>query len=325
MTFTPWENSLECRPALLSTALSAAAKAGREIMEVYQTSFDVDYKLDRSPVTDADRRAHEAIAKVLAVSGLPILSEEGKDIPFEKRRSWKNFWMVDPLDGTKEFINRNGEFTVNIALVEDGIPVLGVVFAPERDIVYFGIQGHGAYKVEKAFDFFRKADFLEAGPGPAAVLPGGNQVFNRMVGKESPAERAEKTAANEARLNALIEGSGSRLPIFPQGPERYTIVGSRSHGGREMEEYIGQIRRKYGDVVFLPAGSSLKICLVAEGSADLYPRLGTTMEWDTAAGHAVAVAAGAIVHEFDKDKPLLYNKADLRNPWFRVERKNSGS
>ncbi len=283
-------------------------------MDIYKTDFDVAYKHDKSPVTNADRRANEAIEQALSVSGLPLLSEEGKNIPYERRSCWDKFWLVDPLDGTKEFINRNGEFTVNIALIEKGVPDLGVVVAPAKDVAYFGIVGQGAYRLDNAISFFQKTGFWkESETGLQEDDP---------ASFASPATNGRSVKQRPyLGLWKLFLDAANKLPLVSAEPDKYTVVGSRSHGGRELDNYIEALKRKYGQVVFRPAGSSLKICLVAEGSADQYPRLGTTMEWDTAAGHAVARAAGARVYQFDRNKPLCYNKIDLRNPWFKVERR----
>ncbi len=272
---------------MLLLALKASIVAGRKIMEVYRTELDINYKADNSPITIADENAHKSIEESLKHSGLPILSEEGKDIPYSVRSSWEMFWLVDPIDGTKEFISRNGEFTVNIALICNGQPELGVVFAPALDLVYFGLMFHGAYKMEEAFSFFT------------------DEILDELNGDSWE----------------LVSKSASRLPTMPEGPDGYTIVGSRSHGGRDLEDYLDLMRRCHGEVKFRPAGSSIKICLVAEGTAHQYPRLGPTMEWDTAAGHAIAAAAGAGLYEYQSDKSLVYNKKDLHNPWFIVERR----
>ncbi len=319
MVFSGEKEKVELRQGQLLLALRAAAEAGRKIMDIYRTDFNVAYKDDKSPVTDADRRANEAIEKLLPVSGLPILSEEGKDIPFEKRRRWKMFWLVDPLDGTKEFISRNGEFTVNIALIVNAVPELGVVFAPAKDVAYFGIAGQGAYRLDDAFSFFLRAGFMAGSETGSRAKTAKGHLADEPV-KESAVERWP-----DHGLWKLLLASAVKLPLVPEGPGRYTVVGSRSHGGSELEKYIETLRAEHGEVVFRPAGSSLKICLVAEGSAHQYPRLGTTMEWDTAAGHAVALASGAGVCVFGRDTALAYNKSDLRNPWFMVERKREGN
>jgi len=236
-----------------------ARAAGEAILERYEGPIAVARKADRSPLTEADRAAHAVILEGLeaAFPGVPILSEEGRGIPYGERRRWERFWLVDPLDGTKEFIRRNGEFTVNIALVERGEPVAGVIYVPVRRVLYGGIRGQGAWR--------------EEAPGEAVPIR-------------------------------------ARVPDPEAG---LTVVVSRSHPSRETETYLAGlpvVRR-------IPAGSSLKFCAVAEGRADLYPRLGPTMEWDTAAGQAVLEAAGGRVEDLE-GRPLRYNKPDLRNPHF---------
>ena len=236
-----------------------ARDAGSAIMEIYAGEFDVELKGDNSPLTCADRASHQVIVEGLqeATPGIPILSEEGRDIPYAERAAWPLFWLVDPLDGTKEFIKRNGEFTVNIALVEDGRVTAGVVYVPAQDTMYFGRLGTGAWKIE------------------------GNQV---------PVKISVRAADESLGL---------------------TVVMSRSHPSPELAEYLRGIKVAEA----MPVGSSLKLCVVAEGKADLYPRLGPTMEWDTAAGHAVVEAAGGAVTQVD-GAPLRYNKENLLNPYF---------
>lgn len=266
-------------------AIDAAVKAGEAIMEVYQSDFAVEAKEDRSPLTLADKRAHDIIKADLAELGIPFISEEGKSIPYETRKGWPTLWIVDPLDGTKEFIKRNGEFTVNIALIDGQRPVMGVVYAPVLQWLFFASTQIGAYKL---------TDVQPGTFGP------------------------EENGKAEDRLLQLIQGS-AKLPV-EQSRQIYTIVGSRSHGTPELEAFVEAKRKEKGDVKFIAAGSSLKICLVAEGAADIYPRLGPTMEWDTAAGQAVAVCAGAKFYIYEKNRALRYNKESLLNPWFVVER-----
>ena len=271
--------------SFLAASLAAALEAGEAIREVYRTDFQVAYKQDHSPLTLADRSAHDIIVKHLSESGIPILSEEGRAVPFQERNTWKQLWIVDPLDGTKEFVNRNGEFTVNIALVREGTPVMGVVYAPDRNLLYFAMQNLGAYKISD----------------PEAI-------GEYRQGRKSDAES----------LRNILK-TADKLPLARRDNQPYTIVGSRSHATPELEKFIAEKRNALGNVDFIPAGSSLKICLVAEGRADIYPRLGPTMEWDTAAGHAVAIHSGARIHEYESGNPLVYNKETLLNPWFIVE------
>ena len=268
------------------TAVRAALKAGQAIIEIYNTDFEVETKSDESPLTLADRQSHEIIKSMLMDYRLPMISEEGRDIPFQQRQSWERLWIVDPLDGTKEFVKRNGEFTVNIALIENGKPVLGVVFAPIPRSLYFASRNLGSYKIdcpsETWLDIFTKG-------APEEVL-------------------------------GILLSSARRLPFNKKNPSRYTIVGSRSHASSELVEFVERMKQEKGQVDFIQAGSSLKICLVAEGGADIYPRLGPTMEWDTAAGHAVALFAGAKIFDYKTNEELGYNKPNLLNPWFIVER-----
>jgi len=268
---------------LLAAAIEAALAAGREILAVYEGPIAVELKDDRSPLTEADRRAHRTIAGVLAATGLPLVSEEGRALPAAERRSWERYWLVDPLDGTKEFVRRNGEFTVNIALMERtgeptgaaGVadPIGGVVYAPVKDLLYFAWRGGGAWRDERA-------------------------------------------SAPRTSLAARASAS-RRLPLALER-EVYTVVASRSHTSAETEAFIRAAEREHGRVELASLGSALKICLVAEGSADVYPRFAPTMEWDTAAGHAVALEAGRTLVDPRDGAPLRYNKADLTNPWFLV-------
>jgi 3'(2'), 5'-bisphosphate nucleotidase len=268
---------------LVTAAIDAALAAGRAILEVYAGPIAVERKDDQSPLTEADRRAHRAIAGVLAATGLPVLSEEGRALPADERRRWDRYWLVDPLDGTKEFVRRNGEFTVNIALMERvaepegpggvAVPVAGVLYAPVKHRLYFSWRGEGAFRQDEA-----------AAPGVAAA----------------------------ARVAAA-----RRLPLATSRAA-YTIVASRSHSSPETEAYIRQAEREHGRVELASLGSALKICLVAEGAADVYPRFAPTMEWDTAAGHAIALEAGRDLVDPRTGASLRYNKLDLVNPWFVV-------
>jgi 3'(2'), 5'-bisphosphate nucleotidase len=282
-------NTVDLKTYILRS-IQAAIAAGNAVNEVYHSEdFGVEYKPDQSPLTLADQKSHDIIVNGLREFDIPILSEEGKDTPYAQRKDWKRFWVVDPLDGTKEFIKRNGEFTVNIALVENSRPVLGTIFVPDSNTLYFAGRNFGAYKLQD---------------GPFAELP------------ETRVESKEET---QTLLDQII-GQSSRLPIENQQRPSLTIVGSRSHKTAELEAYVGEKRKTHGEVEFISAGSSLKICLVAEGRADVYPRLGPTMEWDTAAGQAIAEHAGARVYQYNTSKPLIYNKEDLHNPWFIVQR-----
>jgi 3'(2'), 5'-bisphosphate nucleotidase len=249
----------------LPRLIEIAKKAGEEILAVYGTSFSVLEKADRSPLTQADRRSHEIIAQALAMlDDLPVLSEEGKSIPYSVRKAWTRFWLVDPLDGTKEFVNRNGEFTVNIALIENGSPVLAVIYVPVSGVLYHAEKGRGARRIKG---------------GVTTALP-------------------------------IAAGSG-----------HLRIVGSRSHASAEFTEYAARLKARYPESDFVSAGSSLKFCLVAEGTADVYPRLGPTMEWDTAAGQLIVEEAGGSVEEAGTRATLAYNKSNLLNPHFIAYRR----
>ena len=280
----------------LLTALSAASTAGSAIIEIYELNFDVQYKDDRSPLTQADSRSHEIIVRKLSDgkdNPLPILSEEGRDIPFKQRKQWEYFWLVDPLDGTKEFIKRNDEFTVNLALIHKSRPVLGVVYVPVKNCFYYGAEGLGSYRLDN------------------------NDGLEKTTNRKSENEQYEL-------LNTILERS-IRLPISDKqsaaGDSKLTIIGSRSHPSKELAEFVASMRQQYRQVEFISAGSSLKLCLVAEGRADIYPRLGPTMEWDTAAGQAVVEQARGSVLDAGTDEPLRYNKENLLNPWFIVRKK----
>lgn len=264
----------------LSIAIRAALAAGRDIMEIYtdpSQDFGIERKADNSPLTLADKAAHRRIVDMLSETGLPILSEEGKHADYAMRSQWVAFWMVDPLDGTKEFIKRNGEFTVNIALILDSHPHIGVVYVPAQRRLYFGDPLLGAYRVDDISEW-----------------------------------------SEEERLPNLLQ-SAHRLPLPQPEGRPFTIVASRSHITPETEQYIDEARQEHGEVNLLSCGSSLKLCAVAEGSADAYPRYAPTMEWDTAAGHAVVACSGKWVFQAGTDHPLEYNKEDLHNPWFLVK------
>lgn len=251
----------------------ASINAGAKILEVYANTIEVNYKEDQSPLTLADHLAHNAIVDVLASSGFPILSEEGNHYSYDVRSKWNTYWLIDPLDGTKEFIKRNGEFTVNIALIHDGRPIWGVVYAPVLRTIYWGGQDSGSIKAENV----------------------------------SQNDSLEDLEARAVRIRAVGEASP------------YVIVGSRSHSSRETEKFVEETKREKGEIEFVSMGSSLKICLVAEGKAQIYPRFAPTMEWDTAAGHAVAVGAGCRIFEPETYEDLKYNKENLLNPWFIVK------
>jgi len=245
----------------LLLAIKAAKAAGEKILDIYNQDFEVKFKKDKSPLTLADQKANEIIESYLINSKIPILSEEGNQQEYEQRKNWDMLWIVDPLDGTKEFVKKNGEFTVNISLVEKGIPIIGVIFAPVKGILYYG-----SYK-----GVFREIN--------------------------------EKTI---------------QLPIKNKSQILY-VVASRSHNTKETDEYFEKLKKEKGAIEILSIGSSLKFCLVAEGSADIYPRFSPTMEWDTAAGHAIANYAGKKVIDLVSKKEITYNRKNLKNNWFIVE------
>lgn len=249
---------------LLKLAIAAALEAGKKILEVYKTGdFSVDMKTDNSPLTKADKVSHQIISQYLVSSQLPVLSEEGAAIPFEERSGWDYYWLVDPLDGTKEFIKRNGEFTVNIALMKGTSPVAGVVYAPCLETLYYGAKRHGAYKIKK--------------------------------GDQTALQSADHTSMED-----LLQ------------KENVTIVASRSHSNPETESFINRFKKHE----LQSMGSSLKFMLLADGAADIYPRLAPTMEWDTAAAHAVLNAVNRKVYQVDMEHELEYNKQELLNPSF---------
>lgn len=249
-----------------------AKEAGGAILEVYKKDFVIEFKADQSPLTEADKNANKIICEGLKklYPEIPILSEENKQVPYSERKNWHCYWCVDPLDGTKEFVKRNGEFTVNIALICKRNPVLGVVYAPVIDKMYKAAQGKGAY------------------------------------------------------IN------NNRLPL--KTADAFYVVASKSHSTPETETFIKKLGQKYQNIELVSKGSSLKLCMVAEGSARIYPRLAATMEWDTAAAHAIVLETGHKVWQYNPQAepvdylnqkaqqlmPLVYNKPELLNPFFVV-------
>lgn len=255
----------------LSTAIKASLEAGAEIMKVYETPFQVNQKEDKSPVTLADTKANNIIMRFLETTKFPIISEENKQIPYEDRKHWTAYWLVDPLDGTKEFVSRNDEFTVNIALIENGVPTLGVIYVPVLKTLYFtGANAASAYKI---------------------------------------------TLTNHATSVAAIFGTASEIYPDTSHSSEVKILGSRSHLSAETEAFISEEKKK-NKVQFIAKGSSLKFCLLAEGFAHVYPRFSPTMEWDTAAGHAICKAVGIEVLDITTHKPVAYNKKSLVNNSF---------
>jgi len=243
---------------LLLEVTALAREAGRAILEVYASSFSVQEKEDRSPLTEADLRSEKLILAGLRrlAPEIPVLSEESVQVPFATRKGWRRLWVVDPLDGTREFVQRNGEFTVNIALVDDHRPVLGIVHAPVLERDYYACEGIGAFRSD-------------------------------------------------------AQAAGRPIRVAKRGPGPLRVVGSRSHRGSSLDAFLARV----GPHEFVEVGSSMKLCLVAEGNADVYPRMGPTCEWDTAAGQCVLEQAGGQVLKLD-GQPLAYNREDTLNPNF---------
>lgn len=254
---------------LLNAVNEIAIAAGCEILDVYNSdqAIEVSTKQDDSPLTDADRRAHRLIVDRLGslTPDIPLLSEESDAIDYSVRKYWQRYWLIDPLDGTKEFINRNGEFTVNIALIENGQSVAGVVHVPVTGISYFGGIEMGAWKQDT------------------------NRADSEM---------------QAIACRPMQEKAGVR------------IVASRRHLGEQLDALVGKIEKHFGETTLLSMGSSLKMCLLAEGGADIYPRMAPTCEWDTAAAHGILFAAGGEIVDL-QFQPLRYNsKSELLNPYF---------
>ena len=244
----------------ISTIIAIALEAGEAILGIYQQDFEVYEKQDTSPLTEADLASHEIIVRGLGklTPEIPVLSEEAADIPFTERSSWSTYWLIDPLDGTKEFIKKNDEFTVNIALIQDHQAVLGVVYVPATGVTFYGEAGKGAYRIEN--------------------------------------------------------GETSEIRVTGDAKTPLRVAGSRSHAGSSLQQFLDNV----GEHEIVSMGSSLKLCLVADGKADIYPRLGPTSEWDTAAAQAVVEAAGGSVTDTE-GSPLRYNtKESLLNPFFLV-------
>lgn len=255
----------------IKTAISAAIQGAKEVMKVYSTSdFEIEIKTDSTPVTIADKASNEVIVKILSESNIPILSEESAHQPYEIRQTYNSLWVVDPLDGTKEFIKRNGQFSINIALVENCKPTFGVIFIPCSGSLYYGANGY-SYRVDIANWQSLTADEVLALPT-------------------------------------------QKLPIYKTVSP--IILGSVSHHTAKTEEFFGAVRQKKPNVSLKPIGSAIKMCMLAEGSAALYPRFGTTMEWDTAAGQAILEQVGGCLHSFPENMPMKYNRKELKNPNF---------
>ena len=240
-----------------------ALNAGNIIMKIYEKDFSIEYKDDKSPLTEADLKSNEIICSALEklYPNIPIMSEENKVIDYDERKKWEYYWCIDPIDGTKEFIKRNGEFTVNIALIYKNKPVLGVVYAPVLDDMYSAKKSEGTFK------------------------------------------------------------NGQKLPLYVNNnkDEKMLVVASKSHLSKETQEFIDNLNTK--EVEQVSKGSSLKLCMVAEGVADIYPRLAPTMEWDTAAADAIVRESSKMTYQYHSKlkESLCYNKETLLNPWFMVK------
>lgn len=239
-----------------------AIEAAEAIMKIYAKDFSVEYKDDKSPLTEADTKANEIICKRLEelYPTIPMMSEENKEVPFDVRKNWEYYWCIDPIDGTKEFIKKNDEFTINIALIHKDTPVLGVVYAPAINEMYSAKKGQGAFK------------------------------------------------------------NAQKLPLFTNSnpEEKLFVVASKSHLSEETQAFIDALDSK--ELEQISKGSSLKLCMVAEGIADIYPRLAPTMEWDTAAADAIVRESGNMTYQYENNKPMMYNKENLLNPWFIVKK-----
>ncbi|NOU59253.1 3'(2'),5'-bisphosphate nucleotidase CysQ [Marinifilum caeruleilacunae] len=260
------------RKELLLEAISASLQAGQEILKVYQSEdFEVQLKSDNTPLTIADQRAHNKIVSILERLEIPILSEEGEHLPYAERQKWEHCWIVDPLDGTKEFIKRNDEFTVNIALIDKARPVAGVIYVPVLKQLYFADLELGAYRIDNVENWNHD-------------------------------------------LDSLVERS-LKLPLMHRR-EEIIVVGSRSHMNDQTKQFIDGLKQDNDQVKLLSRGSSLKLCMIAEGEADVYPRFGPIMEWDVAAGHAIVSASGGKMLEFETKEEVRYNKNDLMSPHF---------
>ena len=258
-------------------AIIASLCGGAEIMSVYNTEFDFELKNDNTPLTLADKKCNEKIEEILENITIPILSEEGKSINYNERKKWKYLWIVDPLDGTKEFIKKNDEFTVNIALIKNNYPIIGVIYVPAKNILYFSNENIGSYKLSISADEVK----------------------------------------NISSIEKLISNS-KKLPVT-KNVDKHVIVASRSHMSKSTEKFVENRKQKNKNIEIISIGSSLKICMVAEGKADVYPRLAPTMEWDVAAGHAIAKYSGCKILNSENHEELTYNKFDLYNPFFIVE------
>lgn len=258
------------------TAIKASIEAGAAIMNIYSQDFKIDYKDDTSPLTEADIASNKVIISYLGKTNVPIISEETEQLDYTVRKKWNTCWIVDPLDGTKEFIKRNGEFTVNIAFIEKGIPLFGVIYAPVLNELYYSDETKSsAYKMTH----------VDVNDFETKLFSEDDVISPSMVSKTS-----------------------------------VKIVGSRSHMNEKTNAFINSLKGKYKNVEMISKGSSLKFCLVAEGSADMYPRFAPTMEWDTAAGQAICEAVGLQVIDIATQKSIMYNRENLLNNHFLISK-----
>jgi len=259
---------------LVETAIHAAVMAGHEILKVYESNdFDIEIKKDNTPVTSADHNANFVIIERLSQTHIPIISEETPKEDFAIRKRWHKVWIIDPLDGTKEFVKHNGEFTVNIALIIDNLPIIGVVYSPITDVLYFGISFDKSYKLSNASKEVKGLSYQD-----------------------------------------IVDKSTS-LPI-KGATDHYVILDSRSHQNQGTNSYIKALMEMHPGAEIKSMGSSIKLCMIAEGSANIYPRFSPTCEWDIAAGQAIIEGAGGEVVDFDTAINLSYNKEDFLNPRF---------
>lgn len=258
---------------ILKSVVQISLQAGKATLEFYGKNMDIEKKEDNSPITKADKLSNSILINGLLSYNLPVLSEESDKLGYETRKKWNEYWLIDPLDGTKEFIKKSDEYTINVALIKGTFPVMGVVYAPAKDLLFYGQAGYGSYKVEKA---------------SSVNLTG---CFSDTIRK--------------------------KLPIAYSNPIP-VVVASKSHMNQETDYFIQQIKQYYTAVQTEHYGSSLKLCMIAEGSADIYPRMGPTMEWDTAASQAIVEAAGYNVVQYPGGTRLSYNKENLLNPFFIV-------
>lgn len=260
---------VECKKEDIFSIIKAA---GQEIIKIYQgDDFQVEIKRDETPLTIADRRSNQVILQGLEglFPGIPLLSEESKKTSYRKRKEWEYLWLVDPLDGTKEFIKRNGEFTINLALINKNCPIFGMIYLPVSGLMYYAFLGSGVYKIENN--------------------------------------------------GSTIKVAKKRVKHFKKR-KTVRLISSKSHYNRETEEYVEKLKRKHQQIEMISIGSAMKFMYLAEGKADIYPRLAPTMEWDTAAGQIILEESGGRVLDFQAREPLVYNKEDLKNPWFVATR-----